>query len=39
MIYLYCIFIHLSVGGHLDCLHVLALINSAATDIEVHVSF
>ena len=39
MIYLYRIFIHLSVGGHLDCLHVVAIINSAAMDIEVHVSF
>ena len=30
--------IHLSVNGHLGCFHVLAIINSAAMNIGVHVS-
>ena len=29
----------LSVGGHLGCFHVLAVVNTAAVNIEVHVSF
>ena len=33
------IFIHSSVDGHLACFHVLSTINSAAMNIEVHVSF
>ena len=32
-------FTHLSVGGHLGCFHVLAIVNSAAMNIGVHVSF
>ena len=32
-------FIHLPVDGHLDCFHVLAVVNSAAVNIRVHVSF
>ena len=31
--------IHSSDSGHLGCFHVLAIINSAAVDIEVSVSF
>ena len=31
--------IHLSVDGHLDCFHVLAVVKSAAVNIGVHVSF
>ena len=32
-------FVHSSVVGHLDCFHVLAIVNSAAVDIGIHVSF
>ena len=30
-------FIHLSVDGHLGCFHVLAVVNSAAVNIGIHV--
>ena len=32
-------FIHLSVDGHVGCFHVLAIVNSAAVNTEVRVSF
>ena len=32
-------FVHSSVVGHSGCFHVLAIVNSAAMDIRVHVSF
>ena len=35
----YIFFIHLSVCGHLVCFHVLAIVNSTAVYIGVHVSF
>ena len=31
-------FIHLSVDGHLGCFHDLAIVNSAAMNIGVHVA-
>ena len=44
MLYMYIHIIHtfciyLSVNGHLGCFPVLAIVNSAAMNIRVHVSF
>ena len=39
MVYMYHSFlVHSSADGHLGCFHVLAMTNSAATNIGVHVS-
>ena len=35
----YIFFIHSSVDGHLGCLHVLAIVNSAAMNLSMEVSF
>ena len=37
--YMYCNFIHLSVDGHLDCFHVLAIVNSVTMNIGALLSF
>ena len=33
------LFIHSSIDGHLGCFHVLAVVNSAAMNSGIHVSF
>jgi len=37
--FIYQIFIHSSVDGHVGCFHVLAIVINAAINIRVHVSF
>ena len=32
-------FIHLSIGRHLGCFHVLAIVNNATVNIGIHVTF
>ena len=37
-LYIYHILIHVSVNGHLGCFRVLAIVNSAAVNVGMHVS-
>ena len=39
IVYIYHIFIHSSVNGHLGCFHVLTFVNSATMNLGAHVSF
>ena len=39
IVYMHHTLIHSYVNGHLGCSHVLAILNSAAVNIGVHVSF
>ena len=39
LIYIYHIFIHSSVDGHLGCFHILAILNSASRDLRVYAYF
>ena len=39
IVYMYYIFIHSSVDGHLDFFHVLTIVNSSTVNIGMHVSF